>query len=238
MKCKYKGIVRTMEETVVESRAGETANLITSVPVQMVSEARVEVVSKPVVTMTPVTMTPVTVTANGVPQDLITAQYINLHRVPEQLNKVLVSDALSGDLLTHHVDLTTAADFTQHGVTTQYYDTDDLLTHDLTEDDRRLAAELVAVQFKNHNQQQPNQILPTSVASLGTVQTVNMDRPTLSAAIVTSYIQAVEEEVVHQQLLQQQQHQQQQQEQPENNERCIMKIYQQQASTHELQQVG
>ncbi|XP_075235267.1 uncharacterized protein LOC142332613 [Lycorma delicatula] len=205
-----------MEETVVTDRNSDGASLITSVPVQMVTEARVEVVSK---------MTPVAVSSNSVQQDLMSAQYINIHRVPaEQLNKVLVPDTLSSDLLTHHVDLTTAADFTQHGVTTQYYDTDDLLTHDLTEDDRRLAAELVAVQFKHQQQhQQQNQILPTSITPLGTVQTVNMDKPTISAAIVTSYIQAVEEEV-HQQLLEQQ----------ENNDRCIMKIYQQ-PTTHDIQ---
>jgi len=187
------------------------------------------------------------------PPELISAQYINIHRVPETLSKGLVDCGspapqalISGELMQHHVvhggivvDMMVPPPppppvFTQHSSldrTTlpqyipEHYDaTDDLLAHDLTEEDRRLAAALVAVQQHHHSivTSESNVIvspagLPglitttghlgtkvqvpvaigdhhiTTMTPLSTVTGVPVDKPAM-AAMVSSYIQAVEEE--------------------------------------------
>lgn len=213
--------------------------VMTSIPVQLTSDARVDIVSK---------LTPASVgihTEEESQSDLINDQYINIHRVPESLvAKGLVADALPSDLLTHHVvDLGASADFAQHTVGAQYYDTEDLLAQEeLTEDDRRIAAALVAVQLvQQQKQQQHHQTVLTTdllgtkqiATSLSPVSTVSMDKPAM-AAMVTSYIQAVEEEAAQQQ--QHHHHHQQQHHHPhhhhqqlldQENEDRVMKLYQQ-----------
>lgn len=194
------------------------------------------------------------------PPELISAQYINIHRVPETLSKGLVDcrspapqTLMSDELMQHHVvhggmvvDMMVPPpphpqDFSQHtpldrATLPQYipehYDAeDDLLTHDLTEEDRRLAAALVAVQLVQQQKQQHHSVvtsesnvivspgglpgLITAAGHLGTkvqvpvsigdhhhmttmtpmspVTGVSVDKPAM-AAMVSSYIQAVEEE--------------------------------------------
>lgn len=195
------------------------------------------------------------------PPELISAQYINIHRVPETLSKGLVDCGspapqalMGGELMQHHVvhggmvvDMMVPPpppppDFSQHSPldrTTlpqyipEHYDAeDDLLTHDLTEEDRRLAAALVAVQLVQQQKQQHHHSVVTSESNvivspgglpglitttghLGTkvqvpvsigdhhhmttmtpmspVTGVPVDKPAM-AAMVSSYIQAVEEE--------------------------------------------
>ncbi|RZF47028.1 hypothetical protein LSTR_LSTR013819 [Laodelphax striatellus] len=207
-----------METVEVTDHRNGGQDLLTNVPVQIVSTegGRVEVISK---------MTPVTVNAIMPNQDIMTAQYINLHRMPaEHLNKVIVTDPISGELIAHHVDLS-GSDFGHHTVTAQYYDTEELLAHGLTEDERRLAAELVAAQLKQH---QGATILTTqdllNAKTLTSLGTVSIDKSNLSAAIVTGYIQTLDD-VQQQQIMQQQ----------DNQERCIMKIYPTQPGQQELQ---
>lgn len=187
------------------------------------------------------------------PPDLINSQYINIHRVPEALGKTLVDcnsptpqTLISGELMGHHivhggmvVDMMApppvSSDFSQH--TAQYipehYDADDdLLSHELTEEDRRLAAALVAVQIVHQEKQQHPSVVtsesnvivsPNSLSGLMTstghltgkvhvpvsisdhhMTTMSPMSPSAGvpdekpgmAAMVSSYIQAVEEEAV------------------------------------------
>uniref|UniRef100_A0A1B6CC12 C2H2-type domain-containing protein n=1 Tax=Clastoptera arizonana TaxID=38151 RepID=A0A1B6CC12_9HEMI len=201
-----------------------------AVPVQLSTISRVDLPK----------LTPASVgvhTEEDTGPDLIDAQYINIHRVPESLvSKSLVTSALSGDLLGHHVvDLGGTTDFSQHAVASQYYDTDDLLTHDdLNDDDRRLAAALVAVQLvQQQKQQQHPTVLTTDLlgtkpitTQLNPVSTVNMDKPEMAAIVglTNCYIQSVEEEAVQQHLLE---------EQHSQDER-IMKLYQSPQTQQEL----
>ena len=201
------------------------------------------------------------------PPELIGGQYIDIHRVPVTLSKELVDCAspasqglISGELIQHQVvhggmvvDMMVptsapAADFSQHSPldrTTlpqyipEHYDAeDDLLPHDLTEEDKRLAAALVAVQFVQQQKHQHHAVVTsesnvivspsglssliskvpvpvsigdhhhiTTLAPMSPVTGVPVDKPAM-AAMVSSYIQAVEEEVAaannaqqHQQLL-------------------------------------
>lgn len=215
--------------------------VMSSIPVQLGSDARVNIVSK---------LTPASVgihTEEDSQSDLISDQYINIHRVPESLvAKGLVADALPSDLLTHHVvDLGASADFAQHTVGAQYYDTEDLLAQEeLTEDDRRIAAALVAVQLvQQQKQQQHHQAVLTAdlletkqiPTSLSPVSSVAMDKPAM-AAMVTSYIQAVEEEAAAQHQQHHHHHQQQHPHQQQHHhhqlldqqsEDRVMKLYQQ-----------
>ncbi|XP_069679199.1 uncharacterized protein [Periplaneta americana] len=230
------------------------------------------------------------------PPELISAQYINIHRVSDTLSKGLVDcgspappTLMSGELMQHHVvhggmvvdmmvppPTSAPADFSQHSpldrtTLPQYmpdhYDAeDDLLTHDLTEEDRRLAAALVAVQLVQQQKQQHHHTITTSesnvivspgglpglitttghlgtkvqvpvsigehhhittMAPMSPVSGVPVDKPAM-AAMVSSYIQAVEEEAAavanstQQQLLEHHQ-----------GER-IMKMYQPQAQHQEV----
>ncbi|XP_039295354.1 uncharacterized protein LOC111062401 [Nilaparvata lugens] len=171
-------------------------------PVQIVSSegGRVEVISK--MAPNPGHMTP----------DMMTAtQYINLHRLPEHMNKVIVTDPISGDLIAHHVDLTSASggEFAPHA---HYYDTEELLAHGLTaEEERRIAAEIVAVQLKQGGGTLVTAQDLLNAKTLTSLSTVSMDG---QKAV---YIQTVEDVDMHN--LQQQ----------ENAERgAIMKIYPQQ----------
>ncbi|GLH06940.1 hypothetical protein R5R35_007655 [Gryllus longicercus] len=196
------------------------------------------------------------------PPELMNSQYINIHRVPETLGKTLVDCGspaqqalISGELIGHHivhggmvVDMmvpppVTTADFTQHTALDratlpqyipEHYDAeDDILSHELTEEDRRLAAALVAVQIVQQEKQQQHPSVVSSEANVivspnglpglitssghlsGKVQvpvsisdhhmtTMSPMSPSAGvpeekqgmAAMVSSYIQAVEEEAV------------------------------------------
>ncbi|PSN45391.1 hypothetical protein C0J52_07552 [Blattella germanica] len=127
--------------------------------------------------------------------ELISAQYINIHRVPETLSKTLVDcgspapqGLISGELMQHHVvhggmvvDMMVPApsapsDFSQHSpldraalpqYISEHYDAeDDLLTHELTEEDRRLAAALVAVQLVQQQKQQHHHTVVSSESNV------------------------------------------------------------------------
>lgn len=167
---------------------------------------------------------PVVVSEAQASTELIETQYINLHRLPENLQKVqLVSDSLPGDLLSQQVvELTGGSEFIAP-VGSQFYD-DEFLHQDLTEEDRRLAAALVAVQLV-HQQQQKHPILPpdllktNALPTLAPIQNVQNDKqPSVTTTMVTSYLQAFDEEdTVPQQLL----------DSTQNSDR-ILKIYQSQ----------
>lgn len=165
-------------------------------------------------------------------QELIGTQYMNLHRMPENLQKVqLVGDPLSTDLLNHQVvELTQGSEFVPGPVGNQYYD-DDLLPHDLTEEDKRLAAALVAVQLVQQQKQQHTSILATellnakSMSPLSPLPNVSIDKPGM-AAMVTSYIQAFDDETATQQQLLDTQ----------NHDR-MLKMYQAQTPTTQLPEI-
>ncbi|XP_050451848.1 zinc finger protein 271-like isoform X3 [Cataglyphis hispanica] len=92
------------------------------------------------------------------------AQYITIQRADgESLSKGVPLLSLNGELISEGmvVDMINAGVGTDYGTATQYYEADDLLSHELTEnvnyvmqEDRRLAAALVAVQFHQHQKQQ------------------------------------------------------------------------------------
>ncbi|XP_014255425.1 zinc finger protein 250-like [Cimex lectularius] len=158
------------------------------------------------------------------PTELIGAQYINLHRLPENLQKVqIVTDPLSGDILNHQVvELTADNEFVPAAVGSQYYD-DELLSHELTEEDKRLAAALVAVQLVQQQKQQhtilASELLKsTAMAPLSPLQSVSIEKPTV-ATMVTSYFQAFDDDPTQQQLLD-----------PQSQER-MLKLYQSQPAT-------
>lgn len=64
---------------------------------------------------------------------------------------------------------------TEYNSATQYYETDDLLNHDMREEDQKLAAALVAVQFQHKHQQTQPQADPSlpDVSELATLAAVN-----------------------------------------------------------------
>ncbi|XP_014293960.1 zinc finger protein 37 [Halyomorpha halys] len=168
----------------------------------------------------------------GEAQELIGAQYMNIHRMPENLQKVqLVGDPLSADLLNHQVvELAQGNEFVPGPVGNQYYD-DDLLPHDLTEEDKRLAAALVAVQLVQQQKQQHSNILASellngkSMSPLSPLPNVSMDKPGM-AAMVTSYIHAFDDETATQQQLLDSQ----------NHER-MLKMYQPQSTSPQLPEI-
>ncbi|XP_066595796.1 zinc finger protein 271-like [Prorops nasuta] len=84
-------------------------------------------------------------------------QFITIQRADgETLGKGVPLLTLNGEILSEGmvVDMINAGVGADYGNTAQYYETDDLLGHDLTEDDRRLAAALVAVQLQQQQKQQ------------------------------------------------------------------------------------
>ena len=84
-------------------------------------------------------------------------QYITIQRADgESLSKSVPLLTLNGELLSEGmvVDMINAGVGTDYGTATQYYEADDLLPHELTEEDRRLAAALVAVQLQQQQKQQ------------------------------------------------------------------------------------
>ncbi|KAK9297603.1 hypothetical protein QLX08_008750 [Tetragonisca angustula] len=84
-------------------------------------------------------------------------QYITIQRADgEPLSKSVPLLTLNGELISEGmvVDMINAGVGTDYGAATQYYETEDLLQHDLTEEDRRLAAALVAVQLQQQQKQQ------------------------------------------------------------------------------------
>ncbi|XP_014469641.1 PREDICTED: zinc finger protein 93-like isoform X2 [Dinoponera quadriceps] len=90
------------------------------------------------------------------------AQYITIQRADgESLSKGVPLLALNGELISEGmvVDMINAGVGADYGTPTQYYE-DDLLSHELTEEDRRLAAALVAVQLHQQQKQQQLHIQP------------------------------------------------------------------------------
>ncbi|XP_071642388.1 uncharacterized protein [Temnothorax longispinosus] len=87
-------------------------------------------------------------------------QYITIQRADgESLSKGVPLLTLNGELISEGmvVDMINAGVGTDYGTGTQYYEADDLLPHELTEEDRRLAAALVAVQLHQQQKQQQQQ---------------------------------------------------------------------------------
>lgn len=205
------------------TNSNRTAHIMT-VPMHLPSssEARIQILSK----LTPAS---VGIHTEEDDTDVMGSQYIplNVQRVSDQLaSKVLGSDALHGQLLTHQVVDLAGTDFVHHSLPAQYYDTEDILSQeDLTEDDRRLAAALVAVQFVQHQKQQQQ---PSVLSSdlLGTKPIVNLpsvsiDKPVTAMIPVTNYMQAVPDDSVHHLI-------------DHHNQESIMKIY----HNHAAQQVS
>lgn len=182
------------------SHQSERTQLMT-VPIHIGSEGRSQIVTK----LTPAS---VGIHTEEDDADLMDTHYIPVHfqrTVTDTLsNKVLGSDSLNGELLSHQVVDLAGTDFVQHTVPTHYYDTDDILAQeDLTDDDRRLAAALVAVQFvQQQKHQQQTSVLTTDLLGtkpIVTLPNVSIDKP--MTRMLTSYSQAVQEDAVHQQLM-------------------------------------
>lgn len=162
------------------------------------SEARIQILSK----LTPAS---VGIHTEEDDADVMGSQYIpvNVQRVSDQLtSKVLGADSLHSQLLTQHqvVDLA-GTDFVHHTLPSQYYDTEDILSQDdLTEDDRRLAAALVAVQFVHQKQQQQPAVLSSDLLvtkPIVSLPPVTMDKPMAAMVPVTNYMQTVQDDSVH-----------------------------------------
>lgn len=133
---------------------------------------------------------------NGEAQVMLNTQYINLPRLPDNLSKVQL-DTLPNDLLGHHVvDIPPSGGMVPTNNATGYYG-EDLLGNDLTEEDKRLAAALVAVQLVH--QQKQNPLLPAELLNTKTMTplspftSTSIEKPGM-AAMVSSYIQAFEDE--------------------------------------------
>ncbi|XP_003702506.1 uncharacterized protein LOC100877507 isoform X2 [Megachile rotundata] len=111
------------------------------------------------------------------------AQYITIQRADgETLGKTVPLLTLNGELIPEGmvVDMINAGVGTDYGTATQYYEADDLLQHELTEEDRRLAAALVAVQLQQqqkqqqlHSQSQHEETALPDVSHLETLTPVN-----------------------------------------------------------------
>ncbi|XP_020292029.1 zinc finger protein 607-like isoform X2 [Pseudomyrmex gracilis] len=129
-------------------------------------------------------------------------QFIIQRSDGESLSKGVPLFTLSGELISEGmvVDMINADVSTDYNTSTQYYEADDLLTHGLTEDDRRLAAALVAVQL--HQQQKQQQInvqhedsTLSDVSHLETLAPVNsytihtIPEPNSTASIYTQTLQ-------------------------------------------------
>ncbi|XP_074108950.1 uncharacterized protein LOC141533791 isoform X1 [Cotesia typhae] len=108
-------------------------------------------------------------------------QYITIQRGDnESINKVPLI-TLNGELISEGmvVDMINAGVGTEFNSAAQYYE-DDLLPHELTEEDRKLAAALVAVQLQQqqkhqqmHNQTQHDDPALPDVSQLATLSPVN-----------------------------------------------------------------
>lgn len=111
------------------------------------------------------------------------AQYITIQRADgETLGKTVPLLTLNGELIPEGmvVDMINAGVGTDYGTATQYYEAEDLLQHELTEEDRRLAAALVAVQLQQqqkqqqlHSQSQHEETALPDVSHLETLTPVN-----------------------------------------------------------------
>ncbi|XP_046623863.1 zinc finger and SCAN domain-containing protein 2-like isoform X1 [Neodiprion virginianus] len=111
------------------------------------------------------------------------AQYITIQPADaESLSKGVPLITLNGELIPERmvVEMMNVGVGSEYSTATQYYETeDDLLSHELTEEDRRLAAALVAVQLQQqqkqqqlHNQQHEDPTLP-DVGHLDSLSPVN-----------------------------------------------------------------
>ncbi|XP_011299471.1 zinc finger protein 45 [Fopius arisanus] len=110
-------------------------------------------------------------------------QYITIQRSDgEALGKGVPLLTLSGELISEGmvVDMINAGVANEFNTGTQYYETDDLLPHELTEEDKKLAAALVAVQLQAqhkqqqiHTQNQHNDPTLPDVSQLATLAPVN-----------------------------------------------------------------
>ncbi|CAL7942124.1 unnamed protein product [Xylocopa violacea] len=107
-------------------------------------------------------------------------QYITIQRADgEPLSKSVPLLTLNGELISEGmvVDMINAGVGSDYGTATQYYEADDLLQHELTEEDRRLAAALVAVQLqqqqKLHSQSQHEDPTLPDVSHLESLSPVN-----------------------------------------------------------------
>uniref|UniRef100_A0A6V7LAY4 C2H2-type domain-containing protein n=1 Tax=Bracon brevicornis TaxID=1563983 RepID=A0A6V7LAY4_9HYME len=111
-------------------------------------------------------------------------QYITIQRTDgEGLGKGVPLLTLNGELISEGmvVDMINAGVGNEYNAGTQYYETDDLLPHELTEEDKKLAAALVAVhqlqtqnkQQQLHTQVQTNEPPLPDVSQLATLAPVN-----------------------------------------------------------------
>lgn len=167
-----------------------------------------QMISVPMHTVLAGKLTPASV---GIHTEEDDADLMGTHYIPVNVQPSLSSN---GELLTHQVVDLAGTEFVQHTVPTHYYDTEDILTQELTEDDRRLAAALVAVQFVHHQPKTQQQTVLTTTDLLGprpivTLPNVPVDKPINT--IVTNYIP---DESVHQQIIDQ------------HNQERMMKMYQ------------
>ncbi|XP_043268969.1 zinc finger protein 19-like isoform X2 [Venturia canescens] len=110
-------------------------------------------------------------------------QYITIQRADgEPLGKGVPLLTLNGELISEAMvtDMINAGVTSEYTGAAQYYEADDLLPHDMTEEDKKLAAALVAVQFQQHQKQQQLQNQSqhedpslTDVGHLTTLSSVN-----------------------------------------------------------------
>lgn len=104
------------------------------------------------------------VKSNVETEDLIQSQYINIQRVPDVASntKSFLSNTslLSGNELLVDIngDLISSGSISLERYIPHQYE-DDLLHDDLTEDDKKLAAALVAVQLVNQQKQQSGSVV-------------------------------------------------------------------------------
>ncbi|XP_014297284.1 myoneurin isoform X1 [Microplitis demolitor] len=120
--------------------------------------------------------------AQAVLDGMEATQYITIQRADsESISKVPLI-TLNGELISEGmvVDMINAGVGTEYNSATPYYETDDLLPHELTEEDRKLAAALVAVQLQQqqkhqqiHNQLHQDDTALPDVSQLATLSPVN-----------------------------------------------------------------
>ncbi|XP_063237025.1 zinc finger protein 37-like [Bacillus rossius redtenbacheri] len=190
--------------------------------VEMVPDIGSEVVNLSIATTTSPLKVSDRETVSDTSSDIMGSQYISIHRVADvdSLDKSLVdatsSALMSSEMIQHHVvhggmvvDMmvpvsngTAVSDFAQAHAShfiSEHYDAEDLLSHGLTEEDRKLAAALVAVQLvqqQKHHQgspEAPGLLSPSSKVHVP-VSLAEHGQPV--SAMVSSYIQAVEEEAL------------------------------------------
>lgn len=127
------------------------------------------------------------------PQNLVETEYI-IHRPPELVKDLAIS-SLSSELLSQNIiELSSTSNFSPHTLaTTQYYDTD-FLTQTFTDEDRKLAAALVAVQLSQRANatlasELINSKLNTSTQQISLIQ----NEKSVTTSIVTNYIPSIEQ---------------------------------------------